>query len=540
MKSFKITPAFAILTPTNALAKLAFHDVVSERYLRQDQMDEDHRFAYTKQFIHIDEEQQFQADVQHWQAYDSGIQPIDSDRGSSTEPDTQTGEELACAATIWSGFYTFRFEKEDQILWSAGLGKTPLDTEFVLASLSSNSVSHIRRRHARFMFNLENGLLGVMRASRAATNILVDGNNVREKSFALNRNTAQLQIGPFEYRFEYTDYSRTEDFANLKLEALRSTVYNIDPANVTPTPLKSSVVIDSWTQSTSVGYGTFGTVYRATNSSQEVVAIKQQIRKNKFTAAQIEREIQTHRSLNQLTENETNKSRRLLFLRHVVYASGEAEWQSPRPELVYLVLEPFCPRTLQDALDIRVTDLFPLEKRIRLFHDTLKAVNLIHQHNWLHNDVKPANIGIRCISPAGVTLLDIGGAKELDSPHANVSPAPGQSGTIGYLAPEKEMQPYGLPADVWALGVVGYQLLTRTNPWVFAQNPWRPGQPYEDWRELFHKRHCAALDQLKAETNEPLFADLLSRMLCHDYEHRNRGPRIALAAALQHKCWDGR
>jgi len=130
---------------------------------------------------------------------------------------------------------------------------------------------------------------------------------------------------------------------------------------------------------------------------------------------------------------------------------------------------------------------------MKLFLDALMGVEFLHSHRWLHGDLKPANIGI--IGSRAI-LLDIDSAIQL-GPGEVLKATPGRGGTVGYLAPEREMQSYGLEADVWSMGIIGFQLACGHHPWVLNVNPWRHGSHFEEERPLFESHYEIVMRRLQ-------------------------------------------
>jgi serine/threonine protein kinase len=106
----------------------------------------------------------------------------------------------------------------------------------------------------------------------------------------------------------------------------------------------------------------------------------------------------------------------------------------------------------------------PQSERLRLFEDVCAAVGYAHRHLVVHRDLKPSNV---LVTPAGaVKLLDFGIAK-LISPDAD--PGMTRVGTFvltpEYAAPEQlRDEPVTTATDVFALGVILYELLAGTRP----------------------------------------------------------------------------
>lgn len=113
---------------------------------------------------------------------------------------------------------------------------------------------------------------------------------------------------------------------------------------------------------------------------------------------------------------------------------------------------------------------------VRIFLSICQAIAYAHSKNVLHRDLKPENIIVGQYGE--VMILDWGLAKliEYDFPsdedlEAQKSPAHHETqmgkvvGTLGYMAPERALgSPATKEADIYALGVILYQILTLKLP----------------------------------------------------------------------------
>ena len=118
----------------------------------------------------------------------------------------------------------------------------------------------------------------------------------------------------------------------------------------------------------------------------------------------------------------------------------------------------------------------PPDEAIRIARQIADALDAAHEHGIIHRDLKPANVKL---TPDGtVKVLDFGLAK-LESPAhpaaaattalsmsptitspAMVTGAMVLMGTAGYMAPEQARgKPIDRRADIWAFGVVFYEML---------------------------------------------------------------------------------
>jgi WD40 repeat protein/serine/threonine protein kinase len=112
--------------------------------------------------------------------------------------------------------------------------------------------------------------------------------------------------------------------------------------------------------------------------------------------------------------------------------------------------------------------------RLDLFRQALKAVQYAHAHLIVHRDLKPSNI---LVSEEGrVCLLDFGIAKLLRENVANETELTQLRGRVlspKYAAPEQIAGgPITIATDIYALGVMLYELLTGEGPYRLT----RPSQ----------------------------------------------------------------
>jgi len=99
----------------------------------------------------------------------------------------------------------------------------------------------------------------------------------------------------------------------------------------------------------------------------------------------------------------------------------------------------------------------------------LSAVAHMHAHGVCHRDIKPQNI--LCAEPAPsdsvtprwrIKLCDFGMSKEPAGGPLGVMSTP--CGSMHYVAPEVRTHRYTMKVDLWAIGCIGYMLLSGAPP----------------------------------------------------------------------------
>lgn len=125
----------------------------------------------------------------------------------------------------------------------------------------------------------------------------------------------------------------------------------------------------------------------------------------------------------------------------------------------YIAMEYLPGRTVKDL--VLAHGPLPLAFSVRVARDLADAAAALHAAGVVHRDFKSENV---VVSPSGAArLLDFGLAQVAGVSRHTVSG--NIVGTPDSMAPEQVRgDPAGPPADVWALGVVLYEMLSGTSP----------------------------------------------------------------------------
>ena len=230
-------------------------------------------------------------------------------------------------------------------------------------------------------------------------------------------------------------------------------------ARLTLMPLEAGMTIGVYEVVAKIGEGGMGEVYRARDTTLDRdVALK--VLPEAFTSdpdrlARFEREAKVLASLNHPNIGS-------------IYGLEEAEGGTFRALVLELVEGP----TLADRIrqgPIPIDDALPIARQIA------EALEAAHEAGVIHRDLKPANIKVR--EDGTVKVLDFGLAKALDPTSASATADPSNSptltaaatqmgvivGTAAYMSPEQARgRPVDRRADIWAFGVVLYEMLTAT------------------------------------------------------------------------------
>jgi serine/threonine protein kinase/tetratricopeptide (TPR) repeat protein len=132
---------------------------------------------------------------------------------------------------------------------------------------------------------------------------------------------------------------------------------------------------------------------------------------------------------------------------------------------IYLILEYIDGPTLGDRIAGGPLDL---QEALSIACQSAAALAAAHERGIIHRDLKPGNIKIT--SEGNVKVLDFGLAKVIEEVETKVQQStvtqPGRViGTPAYMSPEQAVgDPVDYKTDIWSLGVVIYEMLTRELP----------------------------------------------------------------------------
>lgn len=190
-----------------------------------------------------------------------------------------------------------------------------------------------------------------------------------------------------------------------------------------------------------------------------------------------------------------------------VYRSGQLQDGSP-----YLVMQYVKGGTLEDRLEAEGP--LPESEARTILASLAEALAAAHDHNFIHRDVRAANV--LCDRDGGrVLLTDFGLAgvrPESQDADARITRTGEIIGTPGYLSPEQlKGDPATEATDVFALGLMGYEILTGQGP--FAARSMRE----TIMRSL--REPPTPLRNLKPDV-DPNLAQLLERCLGKEPEKR--------------------
>lgn len=139
----------------------------------------------------------------------------------------------------------------------------------------------------------------------------------------------------------------------------------------------------------------------------------------------------------------------------------------PRTDLYYFVMEMLTGGSLSDRLE---KGPLPIPHIMRIMEQMALALDYAHGRDTIHRDLKPPNVLFD--DQGNAYLTDFGIAKLLGET-TSLTQEGTTVGTPSYMAPEQwSAENMGPPVDLYALGVVLFEMLTGRLPYV-GNSPYR-------------------------------------------------------------------
>jgi len=139
-----------------------------------------------------------------------------------------------------------------------------------------------------------------------------------------------------------------------------------------------------------------------------------------------------------------------------IYDFGEIDQHA-----FYIIMEYLAGKTIEQYL--RVEGKFPLSMTVEIISQVARGLLIAHDAGLVHRDIKPSNLIMS--SDGHVTITDFGLVRSVQ--HWEQTQSGMIVGTPHYLPPEQAAgKPLDARSDIYALGIVFYQLLVGMPPFI--------------------------------------------------------------------------
>jgi TM2 domain-containing membrane protein YozV len=236
--------------------------------------------------------------------------------------------------------------------------------------------------------------------------------------------------------------------------------------------------LEGYTIKSAAGHGGFGEVYYAVSDSGREVALKA---------------VQGYEQI------ELRGIRQCMNLKnpHLVTIFDVKHNEKGQP---FVLMEYVAGPSLRDLIDESPNGLGP-QKTAFFLREIAKGLSYLHDCGIVHRDLKPANI---FYEDGYVKIGDYGLSKAISADHHQSQTV--TVGTVHYMAPEVGAGRYDRSIDIYALGVVVYEMLT-------GGVPFKGASPSE-----ILMKHLSAKPELDA-VEEP-FREAINRAMAKDPNER--------------------
>ncbi|KAJ6709774.1 SERINE/THREONINE-PROTEIN KINASE [Salix koriyanagi] len=263
---------------------------------------------------------------------------------------------------------------------------------------------------------------------------------------------------------------------------------------------RRKIGIDDFEQLTVIGKGAFGEVRlcRAKDTG-EIFAVKKLKKSEMLSRGQVEN-VRSERNL--LAEVDSRCIVKLF------YSFQDSEF-------LYLIME-YLPGG--DIMTLLMREDILSEDVARFYiAESILAIQSIHQHNYVHRDIKPDNLILD--KNGHLKLSDFGLCKPLDDNDKPPWLMPKEKlqqwkrnrralaystvGTLDYMAPEVLLKKgYGIECDWWSLGAIMYEML-------IGYPPFCSDEPRITCRKIINWRTCLKFPE------EPKISSVAKDLICH-------------------------
>ena len=267
-----------------------------------------------------------------------------------------------------------------------------------------------------------------------------------------------------------------------------------------------------------VGRGQFGKVLCARmRDTGKLVALKE-LENKRFPTSKLLREL-----------------RFLLTLRHenIVACSSLVHHQNYR----YLVMDYCEGGTLRDLMNY--ANALSVKQCFDLVNDILLGLEHAHAANIIHCDIKPENILLKITAQGWQAKISDFGISRL----SQEIPTEGTSntGSPGYMAPERFYGQFSVGSDIYAVGIILYEILVGKRP--FTGMPMDLMNAHINQRIVFPDtlprslqaiitRALEKLPQRRYATAEEMRLDLLATIRAEDFSHTQTGLSAELCTTI--------
>jgi serine/threonine protein kinase len=160
-------------------------------------------------------------------------------------------------------------------------------------------------------------------------------------------------------------------------------------------------------------------------------------------------------------------------------------------------------------------DTMTQEEAARILHQLADALGYAHEQGIIHRDIKPSNILLDTADANHIYLADFGIAKILEE-GSDITQTGCLMGTPEYMAPELAEEPESVSSDIYAVGILLYQMLT-------GQLPFTSTNPIATcWKQIKEQ-------PLKPSSLNPEISRAIERVILHAL---NKDPRHRFPGAL--------